>query len=267
MFKIKHQTVSAHMFSRNTVCRYALTTQKTRKRTILVLIGIALLLLSSLPESLPVNSNISPSKIKKHIILDAGHGFPDGGAIGISGTIESTINIKIAKKTKKILSDMGYNVTLTRKNENALTDEGKTIAQKKRNDMYKRLQIINESNADMFVSIHMNKFTDPVNRGAQVIYSSKFPESTLLAEKIQTELCNIPENTRKRSSLKGSEKIFLLKNSNLPAVIVECGFISNFEEEQQLNSEKYQNKIALAIADGIKNYYSLLKAMKDGSAL
>ena len=232
---------------------------KIKRRTILISMGMVIILLSSLQKSMPVSSDITSKKLTKHIIIDAGHGFPDGGAVGISGTIESTINIKIAKKTAEILTKAGYTVTLTRKNENALTDEGQTLSQKKKNDMYKRLDMINKSDSDIFISIHMNKFTDSRNRGAQVLYSPKFPEAALLANKIQKELCEIPENIKKRTALKGSDRIFLLSNSNIPAVIVECGFLSNYEEEKRLNSEKYQAKLAAAIADGVKSYYKSLK--------
>ena len=232
---------------------------KTKRSSILILLGIVIILLSSIQKSMPTNNNITSKKLTKHIIIDAGHGFPDGGAVGISGTIESSINIKIAKKTASLLTKEGYKVTLTRKNENALTDEGQTISQKKKNDMYKRLDIINKSDSDVFISIHMNKFTDSRNRGAQVLYSGNFPESALLANKIQKELCKIPENIKKRTALKGSDRIFLLNNSNIPAVIVECGFLSNFEEEKHLNSKKYQAALASAIADGVKSYYTSLK--------
>ena len=188
------------------------------------------------------------------IIIDAGHGFPDGGAIGISGTIESTLNLKIAKHTQKALEEKGFKVIMTRTDEHALADDGKTIAEKKRSDMNKRLDIINTSEADMFVSIHINKFTDSRYRGAQVIYSGNFVQSENLASFIQTELNALPDNKSKRQENKAPGNIFLLKRATIPAVIVECGFSSNFAEEQLLISDKYQKELAKAIADGIEKY-------------
>ena len=201
------------------------------------------------------STNVFSDKLTKRIIIDAGHGIPDGGAIGANGTVESTLNIKIAKKIEKILSKNGYKVIMTRTDEDSINTEGKTTASRKRSDMYTRLKIINSSDADMFVSIHMNKFTDPVYRGAQVLYSGNFKESELLAALIQKELHNLSDNKSKRSHLKAPSGIFLLKNAKIPAVIVECGFLSNYEEEKLLNTKEYQKELAKAIAKGIENYY------------
>ena len=113
----------------------------------------------------------------KRIIIDAGHGFPDGGAIGISGTIESTLNLKIAILTQKLLKEKGYTVIMTRTDESSLSKDGETIKTRKKADMRKRLDTIQKSGADMFVSIHMNKFSDSRYRGAQVIYSANYIQS------------------------------------------------------------------------------------------
>ena len=191
----------------------------------------------------------------KCIIIDAGHGFPDGGAIGMNGTIESTLNLKIALTVENFLKEKGYRVIMTRSDENSLSGEGKTISEKKRNDMNKRLDIINNSHADIFVSIHMNKYSDSRYRGAQVIYSSNFSQSETLAALIQHKLCELSENKSKRTHLQASKSLYLLKNANIPAVIVECGFLSNFEEEQLLITEDYRKKLAKAIVSGIENYY------------
>lgn len=194
-------------------------------------------------------------KPSKCIVIDAGHGFPDGGAIGMNGTIESTLNLKIALAVENILKEKGYSVIMTRSDENSLSENGKTIAEKKHSDMTKRLGIINSADADIFVSIHMNKYTDSRYRGAQVIYSPNFTQSETLASLIQNELCKLPENKSKRSHLQAPKTLYLLKNSKIPAVIVECGFLSNFEEEQLLLSEDYRSSISEAIVSGIENYY------------
>ena len=201
------------------------------------------------------SADVFGGKITKCIVLDAGHGLPDGGAIGMTGTVESVVNLEITKMTKEILEKKGYKIIMTREDENSIYAEGKSIAEKKKSDMKKRLEIINSSGADMFISIHLNKFPSPKYCGAQVIYSGNFKESESLAKYIQRELHKIPENSSKREHLKAPDGIFLLKKATIPAVIVECGFLSNFEEEELLNTEKYQKKLAEAIAKGIENYY------------
>lgn len=226
----------------------------TRRKIVILIIFTFILSLSTFiirHQSTDVFSN----ELTKKIIIDAGHGLPDGGAIGMNGTIESTINIKIARIVEKKLIKKGYTVIMTRTGEDSITQEEESIASRKKSDMKKRLEIINNNDADMFVSIHMNKFTDSRYRGAQVIYSGNFEESSFLASLIQQQLHTLPDNKSKRSSLKAPSSIFLLKNAEIPAVIVECGFLSNFEEEELLNSPEYQLSLAKAVTKGIENYY------------
>ena len=195
------------------------------------------------------------AKTTKTVIIDAGHGLPDGGAVGMNGTIESTLNIKIAKLVQKDLEKKGYTVIMTRDGEETIAEGDMPIGKLKKADMNKRLDIMRDSDADMFVSIHMNKFTDSRYCGAQVIYSGNYPESKILAEILQKSLHTLSDNKSKRTHAKAPKGIFLLKNAPIPAVIVECGFLSNFDEEKLLNTEKYQKELAKAISDGIVNYY------------
>lgn len=201
------------------------------------------------------STNVFSGELTGRIVVDGGHGLPDGGAIGANGTIESTLNIKIAKLVQKSLSKKGYSVIMTRTGEDAITGESETISARKKSDMHKRLKIINSSKADMFVSIHMNKFPDSRYRGAQVLYSGNFGESALLAGMLQKELHSLPDNKSKRTHLKAPDGIFLLKNAQIPAVIVECGFLSNYDEEKLLNTAEYQKQLAKAIVRGIESYY------------
>ncbi len=224
-----------------------------RKRLILIMFIFLLALATFLRHE--KNESVFSSKQSGIIVIDAGHGLPDGGAVGMNGTIESTLNIKIAKLVEKSLTKKGYSVIMTRTDESAVSDEGKTLAQRKRSDMYKRLEAINSSNADMFISIHMNKFTDSRYFGAQVIYSDNFVQSEQLAAFIQKNLCNLEENTSKRTHSKAPSGIFLLKNAKIPAVIVECGFLSNYDEEKLLNTAHYQKQLCDAIVKGIEDYY------------
>ena len=227
----------------------------SRRKLAVFLLFVLLAGIASL-SSIPDGTEVFSGKTTGRIIIDAGHGYPDGGAIGITGTIESDLNLKIALYLQKALSQKGYTVIMTRTDENSLSDSGKSLSEKKRSDMNKRLKIINGSGADMFVSIHINKFSDSRYRGAQVIYSDNFVQSELLASSIQTELCKLSDNMSKRKENKAPKNIFLLKNANIPAGIVECGFSSNFAEEQLLLTEKYQKELANSIAAGIKEYYN-----------
>ena len=129
------------------------------------------------------------------------------------------------------------------------------MTQKKKSYMHKRLEIINTSDADMFISIHMNKFSDANYTGAQVLYSKNFTQSETIAESIQKKLCLLEDNKKKRSHLKAPKGLFLMENAQIPAVIVECGFLSNASEEKLLNTKEYQQSLAKAIVFGIEDYY------------
>lgn len=195
-----------------------------------------------------LNAIVTSSGTAPCIIIDPGHGLPDGGAIGADGTIESTLNLKVSKLLEKNLKKSKFGVIMTRSGENAISDI-------KKEDMTERLNIMTNSGADIFVSIHMNKFTDSKYCGAQVIYSANDEYSEMLAKSIQSELCALEENKQKREAAKSHPNIYLMKNAVIPAVIVECGFLSNAEEERLLNQSDYQKKLADAITNGIKNYY------------
>ena len=194
------------------------------------------------------------------IVLDAGHGDPDGGAVSRRGTVESELNLRVAKLVKKELESRGYKVIMTRKDENGLqTDADKSIRAKKKEDMNKRLEIANGSKADLFISIHMNLFENEKYRGAEVLYSDKFENSLLLAELVQAELVALDPKNQTRTVKKSDGSIFLLKNAEIPAVLVECGFLSNPEEEKLLKTDGYRKKVAGAICDGVDKYYESIQ--------
>lgn len=188
---------------------------------------------------------------KKTIIIDAGHGFPDSGTSSKSGISESDINLKIAKKLKKLLSKSKVKVIMTRKDENSLS-ESKT--NNKQDDLKKRAKIRDNSNADMFISIHLNHFGEPQYYGAQVFYSSNNDENQKLAESVQKKLIELadPSNTRK---VKSTNDIYILKNAQIPSVLIECGFLSNPDEAEKLNTDEYQQKLVWAIYCGIADYF------------
>ncbi len=182
------------------------------------------------------------------VIVDAGHGTPDGGAVSKSGITENPINLQIALKLKQELSERGYNVILTRKDEYGLDKS-------KKKDMNMRLDIMKTNPADIFVSIHVNKFHQSKYRGAEVLYSPNFIQSTLLSQLIMDEIRQIDPVNQTRGITKAQSSLFLMKNAPIPAVIVECGFLSNPDEEKLLCDSTYQSRLASAICDGIIAYY------------
>ncbi len=184
----------------------------------------------------------------KCVIIDPGHGTPDGGAVSKKGTIESTLNLEIAKKLSQELEERGFKVIMTRNDENGLD-------KKKKTDMNMRLEIMKNEPADMFVSIHINKFHQSKYRGAEILYSPKFIQSTLLAQLIMDEIHKIDPINQTRGIKESESSLYLMKNSTIPAVIVECGFLSNPEEEKLLLDDTYRTRLAVAICDGIVEYY------------
>lgn len=193
----------------------------------------------------------------KVIVIDAGHGLPDAGAEGLFGTTEQAINLSIALKLQKIIEQSGAKVYLTRSDENGIYSlDSKTIRQKKISDSKNRVKIGNESGANIFVSIHLNKFpADGSYSGWQSFYKKDNADSSLLANFIQDNLnknINI-KNDRKPLPIKN---VYVMDKLQIPAVIVECGFLSNEEETKNLKDEKYQNKLAWGIYLGIQNYFN-----------
>lgn len=184
------------------------------------------------------------------IIIDAGHGYPDGGTSSKSGIQEHKINLEIAKKLKKILIKNGATVVMTRNDEHSLSD---SKTNNKREDLNKRVKIRDNSGGSIFISIHLNHFSDSKYSGAQVFYNTNSVSSKLLAETIQESLIKNVDTSNSRKA-KGDNTIFVLKNSKIPSILVECGFLSNIEEAEKLSDSKYQKKLANAIYKGIEEY-------------
>lgn len=185
------------------------------------------------------------------IVVDCGHGSPDGGAVGINGVLEKDINLSIGLKLCEILESRGARVIMTRTDDNAIYDsDAQTIHQMKVSDMRNRLKIINSSNADLFISIHMNSFSSSKSNGLHVFYSSNHPEVKTIAEKIQSEISDIT-GAAAHDVKAASEKLFLMKNPKPPSILVECGFISNPQEVKKLVTDEYQSRIAFGIARAV----------------
>jgi len=191
------------------------------------------------------------------LVIDAGHGGEDGGAVSADGTMEKDINLDIALRLQKLLVVSGCDVILTRDRDTAIYEEGSdSLKSKKVSDMKKRLSIFNEDTEQTVISIHQNKFPQTQYSGTQVFYSGQKQESNLLAESIRASVAGMlqPQNTRETK--KADKNIYLLYNAKVPAVIVECGFLSNEEELAKLKTEEYRQEMAFAIYCGYLNYYN-----------
>ena len=195
------------------------------------------------------------------IVIDAGHGEPDGGAVSVNGIRESDLNLQVAKLLEEELIDLGYEVIMTRNDENNVADsdlQDSTIRKIKVSDINNRIQVTNTANADMLISIHMNKFSSEKYYGWQTFYKKNSSYSKILAENIQKGINNNIERENKRTELP-IENIKLIDKSKVPAVIVECGFLSNIEDVRLLQTEEYRKQIVNGIIEGIEEFYSIDK--------
>lgn len=189
------------------------------------------------------------------IIIDAGHGGEDGGAIALDNSAEKNYNLDIALRLRKILIMNGYNVIMTRTDDVMTCDDGlSSVRSKKISDIHNRFKIIEDNPNALFVSIHQNKFSDTAQHGTQVFYSGNNTESKALADSIQQTVVENIQPDNKRLTKKSGTEIFLLYHSQIPSVLVECGFISNYEDLQKLKTEEYRLQMAMLIADGIIKY-------------
>ena len=189
------------------------------------------------------------------IIIDAGHGGEDGGAVGIDGTAEKDLNLSISLKLNEILSAMGYQTRMVRTTDTSIHNtDADTVRERKVSDIHNRAAIMNEYENCIYVSIHQNKYSGSSIWGAQTFYSPNNEESKELAQLIQASIANNVQPDNKRVIKQSGTNIYVLYNATKPAVMVECGFVSNANELEQLKDEEYQNKMAFAISNGIINY-------------
>ena len=189
------------------------------------------------------------------IIIDAGHGAPDGGAVGQSGVLEKDLNLAVAEALQKFLEAGGTHVILTRSDDNGIYDTSGSIKSKKVSDIKNREKLMQESNADAFISIHMNKFPQKQYSGPQVFYSVNDEDSKKLAECVQHNMISALSPVSEREIKEAYDSIYLLKNATIPAILIECGFLSNDIEEKKLLDKNYQKQIAWSIYCGIIQYF------------
>ena len=189
------------------------------------------------------------------IIIDAGHGGEDGGAVGIDGTAEKDLNLSISLKLNEILSSMSYQTRMVRTTDTSIHNaDADTVRERKVSDIHNRAAIMNEYENCIYVSIHQNKYSGSSIWGAQTFYSPNNEESKELAQLIQSSIANNVQPDNKRVIKQSGTNIYVLYNATKPAVMVECGFVSNANELEQLKDDEYQNKMAFAISNGIINY-------------
>lgn len=190
------------------------------------------------------------------VVIDAGHGGADPGKVGINGALEKDLNLQIANRLKKFLEAQDIKVVMTRTDEGGLYDEN--ASNKKVQDMKRRIAVIEEAQPEIVVSIHQNSYQEEYVHGAQVFYYTGSETGKALAETIQRRfvISLDPENKR---AAKANDSYYLLKKTSVPIVIVECGFLSNREEAEKLNSAIYQEKAAWAVHMGVLQYLNSQK--------
>jgi len=212
-------------------------------------LGILLFLIfQAKKDYIDMTTAFSSPVANKVIVIDPGHGGFDSGAVSPSGIREDELNLKVALKLKNYLTGHKANVVLTRETNSSL-------ASNKSEDMRKRVEIIRNSNPDIVISIHMNKFSQSQYFGAQTFYMEGSEEGKRLAQCIQSKLLeNLIEGNNRQ--IKAANNLLILKAGNAPSVIVECGFLSNPKEESLLITDNYQEKIAWSVFCGIIDYFA-----------
>ncbi|HKL74188.1 MAG TPA: N-acetylmuramoyl-L-alanine amidase [Clostridia bacterium] len=225
-----------------------------KKKTLFTIIAIILLVVVALSISATYASKQTASPIDaKVIVLDAGHGGVDKGVVSKNGTKESEFNLKMTFLVRDMLKEAGFKVVLTRENEEGLY--GDATKHRKRADMVARKKIIQKNNPDIIISIHANKYPSGDRRGAQVFFDEYNEKGKILAKNIQANvnLLNKEYVNRDFSALSGD--YFLLKCSKAPSVIMECGFLSNQEDEKLLADNAYCQRMAFCIYGGIVSFF------------
>jgi N-acetylmuramoyl-L-alanine amidase len=202
-------------------------------------------------ESAPSSGTVSADE-KITVVIDPGHGGRDGGAVADDGTLEKDLNLAVALKLKSILESADIRVVMTRETDVELASPDSS--HKKADDLKARLQLAQDQKSAIFVSIHMNQFPIEKYRGLQVYYSENHAESLTLAQAIQNTTQSALQNTEDRKVKPAGDSIYLMSHLEIPAVLVECGFLSNKEERELLKNEVYQKKLALCLSAAILEY-------------
>ncbi len=203
-----------------------------------------------------LTTNISNNYKDRTLIIDAGHGGFDGGASSSDGTPEKDINLKISLFLNEYLQLLGYETVLTRDSDISLEDSNLTsVRTKKRSDIFNRFELMNKFPQSLFISVHQNYYPEEKYFGMQVFYSpGNSSESSKLAEAIQQETVDKLQNNNTRQIKPCTTSVYLVYNAPVPAVLVECGFLSNTVEAKMLKTQDYQKELAFCIALGTVNF-------------
>lgn len=223
-----------------------------KRRTIIIFLCV-LVCLVMIGVYFGLKTTSAQPNIKPTIVIDAGHGGKDGGAVGkTTGVTESLLNLQFALKLKELCENYNFNVVLTRKDMNGLYSAFAT--NKKKSEMQKRQEIIESANPDVVVSLHMNSFPVSSSRGAQVFYAEGNESGKALGESVQNAL---HEEIDYAKSVAKVGDFYVLNCTEKAGILVECGFLSNAEEEVLLQDEDYQEKFCYALLYGILTYFSM----------
>lgn len=202
----------------------------------------------------------------KAVIIDAGHGGPDGGAVGVDGVVEKNINLAISLDLKQLFLAAGFKVIMIRESDISVHDPGSdSIRQKKVTDIHNRFKTAQQNPSALYLSIHQNKFEDKQYCGTQVFYSKNNEDSKILAESIQSTVRSLLQPQNGREIKLSGKNIYILYHSKSPTVLVECGFLSNPEEAEKLQADDYQKKMAFAIFSGTLKFYASNSGGKNGA--
>ena len=218
---------------------------------LLVLIGFFVIAVGG-SRAVTVWSASAPVTGRKTVVIDAGHGGVDGGATSCTGVLESQFNLEIAVKLNDLMHLLGIQTYMIRETDCSIYTQGETIAQKKISDLRERVRIVNSVEDSVLISIHQNHFSDSKYSGAQVFYPA-----TIGSRELSTKLQENIKNTLNPGSHRGIKKadgIYLMQHINCPGALIECGFLSNPQEEFLLRSKAYQQKMCSVIACTVSNW-------------
>lgn len=196
----------------------------------------------------------SPVEREHRVVIDAGHGGIDGGATSCTGILESAVNLEIALRLNDLLHLLGYDTVMIRTTDTSIYTEGSTIAAQKVSDLKERVRIVNSTENAILISIHQNTFSDSRYGGAQVFYAAT-QGSQELAGILQEGFVSAVNPGSVRKSKK-ADSVYLMQNIDCTGVLVECGFLSNPEEEAKLRSAEYQQKLCCVIASSLSCFFN-----------
>ena len=223
-----------------------------------IAVALCLLFSHTYQKVIEAGKTVSTSLYSKHLIVDAGHGGFDGGATGVNGVLEKEINLKIAQKTASLARLSGFTVVMVRDSDTGTNDNStKSIREKKVSDMHNRLALTEKYPNAIYFSIHQNTFPDESCNGAQVFYGEKNPDSKVIAEQLQSVIKSQIQNKNERKVKPAQKNLYLLYNSKIPTVLLECGFLSNYDECNKLCDSGYQQNIAFCAVTSLMDSLNL----------